>query len=163
MTPDERKQKVNLLKEEHQNYFITLSNNDVLFIPKMAYRPPGKDDLYISFFKNELEKSQDIYTEFVSIEYLSEDPKRTLYYLKYNPYWKEEYELSVSNSGFERYLVPVSELKVINDVTTRNKEVQQIFAFEELPDPEENFSYRGLVTVLNRIADILENIEKRIK
>ena len=34
------------------------------------------------FFPSELEKGQDIYTEFVSISYESEDPKRTLYLIK---------------------------------------------------------------------------------
>ena len=57
---------------------------NALYIPKMAYRPNGKDDLYVSFFPSELEKAEDIYTEFVSIDYVSEDPKRTLYLHKHN-------------------------------------------------------------------------------
>ena len=88
----------------------------------MAYRPSGKDELHVSFFPSEMEKEEDIYTEFVSIDYVSEDPKRTLYLLPYNPHWKSEYELITSNSGFQRHMIPVSELKVINDVTDRNKD-----------------------------------------
>lgn len=164
MTPEERKQKVNLLREEHQDYFNTSGLSDALFIPKMAYRPPGKDDLYISFFPSELQKSQDIYTEFVSIDYDSEDPKRTLYLLKYNPYWKEEYELTTSNAGFERYLIPVSELKIINDASNRNtSEVKEILNLQELSDPDQTFSYRGLVEALDRIANVLERIEFKLK
>ena len=164
MTPEERKQKVNLLREEHQDYFNTSGLSDALFIPKMAYRPPGKDDLYISFFPSELQKSQDIYTEFVSIDYDSEDPKRTLYLLKHNPYWKEEYELTTSNAGFERYLIPVSELKIINDASNRNtSEVKEILNLQELPDPDQTFSYRGLVEALDRIANVLERIEFKLK
>jgi hypothetical protein len=29
-----------------------------LYIPKMAYRPPGKDELHVSFFPSELEKNK---------------------------------------------------------------------------------------------------------
>jgi len=121
ITPTERKQRISNLKKEHEFYFQTEDKTNVLYIPKMAYRPSGKDELHVSFFPSELEKDQDIYTEFVSIDYESEDPKRTLYLIKYNPHWKSEYELITSNSGFQRHLIPVSELKVINDVTNRNK------------------------------------------
>lgn len=164
MTPDERKHKVSLLRKEHEEYFESINNVNALFIPKMAYRPPGKDELHISFFPSELEKNEDIYTEFISIEYESEDPKRTLYFLKYNPYWKEEYEINVSNAGFERYFVPISELKVINDVSTRNtSEIKSILNIEELSNPDDNFSYRGLVEAINRIGNILEKIENKLK
>ena len=91
MTSAERKAKVAKLKEEHQDYFDK-NSLDPLYIPKMAYRPAGKDELYVSFFPSELEKGQDIYTEFVSINYDSEDPKRTLYLHRYNAHWKQEYE-----------------------------------------------------------------------
>ena len=157
MTPEERKRKVNELRLEHQDYFDSIEKPDALFIPKMAYRPKGKDDLHISFFPSEMKKGQDIYTEFVSIQYESEDPKRTLYLLKENPFFAEEYELSMSNAGFERYLVPVSELKVINDVTSRTPSLDK----EEilpLPDPDKMYSAIGAIDALHRIADCLEDI-----
>ena len=106
ITPTERKQRISNLKKEHEFYFQTEDKTNVLYIPKMAYRPSGKDELHVSFFPSELEKDQDIYTEFVSIDYESEDPKRTLYLIKYNPHWKSEYELITSNSGFQRHLIP---------------------------------------------------------
>ena len=121
----ERKEKIAKLREEHESYFKKMGIKNPLYIPKMAYRPPGKDELYISFFPSELGKGKDIYTEFVSINYDSEDPKRTLYLCKHNPYFKEEYELATSSSGFERYFIPVSELITINDVTNRNKNVKE--------------------------------------
>jgi hypothetical protein len=124
LTPAERKQKVLKLREEHADYFLVDGNPDALYIPKMAYRPSGKDDLHVSFFPSELEKEANIYTEFVSIDYDSEDPKRTLYLHKYNPHWQSEYELITSNSGFQRHLIPVSELKVINDVISRGHNKQ---------------------------------------
>jgi hypothetical protein len=120
LTPQQRKEKVLNLKTMHEDYFQTEGKINALYIPKMAYRPSGKDELHVSFFPSELEKESDIYTEFVSIDYDSEDPKRTLYLLHYNPHWKSEYELVTSNSGFQRHLIPVSELKVINDITSKN-------------------------------------------
>lgn len=157
MTPAERKKKVSELREEHEDYFQKNGNLNALYIPKMAYRPNGKDDLYVSFFPSELEKGEDIYTEFVSIDYESEDPKRTLYLHKYNPHWKEEYELITSNSGFERHLIPVSELIVINDVTSRKEESKTIFELEDLPNPDDNMKQ-----YLKRIAIALESIAKQL-
>ena len=150
ITPEQRKQKVNKLKEEHEDYFQTEGKINALYIPKMAYRPAGKDDLHVSFFPSELEKEEDIYTEFVSINYDSEDPKRTLYLLKYNPHWKEEYELITSNSGFKRHMVPASELKVINDVTSRGK---LDLDFAEIPSPDDKVeaNYSDMVSMLDAI------------
>ena len=136
MTPAERKKRVAKLREEHEDFFQKNGIINALYIPKMAYRPTGKDDLHVSFFPSELEKGRDIYTEFVSIEYETEDPKRTLYLIKHNPHWKEEYELITSSSGFERHIIPVSELKVMNDVTDREeKKIASIDDFT-IPNPE---------------------------
>lgn len=157
MTPSERKKKVSELREEHEDYFQTIGNPNALYIPKMAYRPSGKDDLYVSFFPSELEKGEDIYTEFVSIDYESEDPKRTLYLHKYNKHWKEEYELVTSNSGFERHLIPVNELIVINDITSRKEESKAIFELENLPNPDDDMKQ-----YLKRIAIALESIAKQL-
>ena len=132
-----------------------------LYIPKMAYRPSGKDELYVSFFPSELEKDKDVYTEFVSIDYDSEDPKRTLYLHKHNPHWKEEYELITSSSGFQRHLIPVSELKIINDVTSRGKAIVD-FANPNLPDPDTNIQ-DPLVGALNDINDTLNKLINVIK
>ena len=158
MTSAERKAKVAKLKEEHQDYFDK-NSLDPLYIPKMAYRPAGKDELYVSFFPSELEKGQDIYTEFVSINYDSEDPKRTLYLHKYNAHWKQEYELVTSSSGFERHMIPVSELQVINDVTNRKEEeIKAIFDLKDLPNPDDT---DPMVKVLTRIAVALEKISNK--
>jgi len=159
MTPTERKEKVAKLREEHEDYFQTIGNIKALYIPKMAYRPSGKDDLHISFFPSELEKEEDIYTEFVSIAYDSEDPKRTLYMYKHNPHWKEEYELVTSSSGFERHLIPVNELRIINDVTSRNK-VAELFKIDDLPNPDD--ITKSNQEWFKRIAIALESIAKSI-
>ena len=63
LTPAKRKEKVAKLREEHEDYFQTEGKINALYIPKMAYRPSGKDDLHVSFFPSELEKETDIYTD----------------------------------------------------------------------------------------------------
>jgi len=154
MTPQERKAKVLELRKEHEDYFQTSGNINALYIPKMAYRPSGKDELHVSFFPSELQKGKNIFTEFVSIEYDSEDPKRTLYLLKHNAHWEEEYEKVTSSSGFERHIVPVSELKVMNDITDRSKVKETV----NIINPDE----RGVVDVLKGIERALLSINQKL-
>tara|TARA_R110000796_G_scaffold147660_5_gene264418 strand:+ start:373 stop:906 length:534 start_codon:yes stop_codon:yes gene_type:complete len=170
ITTAERKQRVSTLREEHEAYFIKKSTPNALYIPKMAYRPSGKDELHVSFFPSELEKEHDIYTEFVSIDYVSEDPKRTLYLIKYNPHWKSEFELVTSNSGFVRHFIPVSELKVINDITSRNLKPglintamvgETLSTLFDLPDPDSTES-SSLVDKLEEINQTLITLTKVI-
>ena len=120
MKPSERKAKIKELYKEHAEYFRLNDIVDPIYIPKMAYRHGDKDEKFIALFASELEHTNDMYTEFVSKEYESEDPKRTLYKINYNPHWLEEYEISTSSSGFKRHMIPIAELKVINDITSRN-------------------------------------------
>jgi hypothetical protein len=161
MTPQERKASIKELYKEHADYFKNEKINKPAYIPKMAYRPQGKDELHITFFPSELENNMDIYTEFVSIDYKSEDPKRTLYLLKYNPHWKDEYEMITSNSGFQRHIVPVSELKALNDVTSRNTvEAAVSKEFTTLPNPE---TERDIVDVLKGIERALLSINSKLK
>jgi len=158
MTPQERKAKVLELRKEHEDYFQKESNVNALYIPKMAYRPSGKDELHVSFFPSEFQKGRDIYTEFVSIEYDSEDPKRTLYLLKHNPDWSNDYEIVTSSSGFERHIVPVSKLIVINDITDRVKIDSLINPVPEIKNPDE----RDIVDVLKGIERALLSINQKL-
>jgi len=159
MTPVERKAKIAKLREQHEDHFQKIGDINAVYIPKMAYRPSGKDELYISFFPSELQKNGNIYTEFVSIDYDSEDPLRTLYLHKDNPHWKEEYELVTSNSGFERHLIPASELQVINDINTKSSKQESKKEFF-LPDPDD--VTKDGQEWLKRIAVALESIAKSI-
>ena len=140
ISPKERAEKTDELRKEHQPYFDRIGKSNALFIPKMAYRPPGKDELYISFFESELKNECDIYTEFVSKQYDSEDPKRTLYLVPYNPFWKDEYEVITSNSGYERHFIPVSEIKSINTIADRLKTAAIKETHELLETQVENIS-----------------------
>jgi hypothetical protein len=165
LTPAQRKTKVAKLREQHEAYFQTEGKINALYIPKMAYRPSGKDELHISFFPSELENEEDIYTEFVSIDYDTEDPKRTLYLHGYNPHWKSEYELITSNSGFVRHMIPASELKVVSDsskktvskfstATLKEDKIDDIQTIFDLPDPE--------ATASSALVDKLEDINQTL-
>jgi len=159
ITVEERKAKTSALREEHQAYFQTNGIPNALFIPKCAYRSSGKDELHVSFFKSELEKNENIYTEFVSIQQDSEDPKRTLYLIEYNPDWENKLEKRVSANGYETYLIPVSKLKVINDVITRRKQnFNYDFSNPDLPDPDKEEA-PGLVEALVDINKTLKSIQ----
>jgi len=162
MTPAERKKKVEKLREEHEDYFQTIGNLNSLYIPKMAYRPPGKDELYVSFFPSELKKGKDIYTEFVDIDYNPEDAKRTLYLLKHNPYWESEYELIVSSTGFERYLIPVKELIDVKDTVSKTKSTQLTLDkdFGKINNPDERSIVDVLIGIEKALLSINNNLNK---
>lgn len=162
MTPAERKKKVEKLKEEHEDYFQTIGNLNSLYIPKMAYRPPGKDELYVSFFPSELKKGKDIYTEFVDIDYNSEDPKRTLYLLKHNAYWESEYELIVSSTGFERHLIPVKELIDVKNTVSKTKSTQLTLDkdFGKINNPDERSIVDVLIGIEKALLSINNNLNK---
>ena len=162
LTPTERKAKVAKLREEHEDYFQTMGIINALYIPKMAYRPSGKDELHVSFFPSELQKERDIYTEFVSIDYDTEDPKRTLYLIEHNKDWKKKYELITSNSGFERHIIPVSELKIINDINSRNPESIKITNPDDFFDKVKSPEQRDMLDVLKGIEKALIGIQKVI-
>ncbi len=170
LTPAQRKEKVAKLREEHQDYFDSNNKPNALYIPKMAYRPSGKDELHIGFFPSEMNKNADIYTEFVSKEYESEDPKRTLYLVRYNPFWKEEYEIIVSKSGFERHFIPVNELVPLNDMSDRLKlkstsyvntdEIKDVKAIEE---KEVNKDMSNIIRALEDINYTLHTLTHIIR
>ena len=159
-----RKEKTEELVKYHQKVFDALDISNPLFIPKCAYRPYGKDELYMGFFKSELSRDQDIYTEFTSIALEPEDPTRTLYKWKHNPFYDEEYETTDANAqGHVRYLIPVSELIKIKAETKKTEtkkteidteEVNGLFPdFDDIMDsdldaPLSSLTIRDLAAIL---------------
>jgi hypothetical protein len=105
------REKIADLRVRHQPLFDTIGVKDALFYPKMAYLN-SKGEKIISFFPSEIGKGEDIYTEFVSRDYVSEDPDRTLYKWKFNPFYETEYETTQPHpvTGDIRYEVPINEL-----------------------------------------------------
>lgn len=138
--PKSRKEKVSELILHHADLFKANYIDNPLYIPKCAYIPYDKDSLHMGFFPNELQKGEDIYTEFVSMHLEPEDSERTLYKWKYNPYYEDEYELTSSkSSSHERYLIPVSELiKIELPEGQNNTEHESLFPDfnNDMMDPE---------------------------
>ena len=143
----------------HQKVFSALGVPNPLYIPKCAYRPYGKDELHMGFFKSELSRDQDIYTEYTSIALESEDPTRTLYKWKYNPFYDEEYETTEPNGqGHVRYLIPVSELIKVTAESKKTEptktEVEGLFPdFDGIMDadldaPLSSLTVRDLAAIL---------------
>ena len=154
-----RKEKTEELMKYHQKVFSALGVPNPLYIPKCAYRPYGKDELHMGFFKSELSRDQDIYTEYTSIALESEDPTRTLYKWKYNPFYDEEYETTEPNGqGHVRYLIPVSELIKVTAESKKTEptktEVEGLFPdFDGIMDadldaPLSSLTVRDLAAIL---------------
>ena len=105
MSTTDKKEKVENLRRYHQNLLESIGVSDALYIPRMAYKPSSHHEIVISFFASELKQGKDIFTEFVSKEFEPEDPDRTLWKWRYNPFWKEEYERSnPRNTGKQRQI-----------------------------------------------------------
>jgi len=131
----DKRQKIAELLKHHMEAFSKLKVANPLFFPKMAYRH-SNGDMVISFFPSEIERGEDIYTEFVSRNYDSEDDTRTLYKWEYNPHYKTDYEIAEPHQAHQsiRYLIPTKELINVNKQLV--EEVLQSDADFDLPDPD---------------------------
>jgi len=129
----DKKAKIELLKNDHKKTFARLGVKNPTFLPKMAYFDSG--ERVISFFPTEVEKGEDIYTEFVSRDYDSEDENRTLYKWKHNPHYATEYRVTAPHSANHtiRYLIPVEELIDCSLVKVK-QEVEEF----DMPDPDQD-------------------------
>jgi hypothetical protein len=150
---EDKRSKIAKLREKHQPVFDALGIPEAIFIPKMAYKPVGKDEKHLGFFPSELGKESDIYTEFVSIENNPEDPERKLYKLRHNPHYATEYEQTPPKNPNEkssiRYLVPVSELIPVKSQEILNgqqgqQEQRMVTKQFELVDPETDPPYGSM-------------------
>ena len=127
----DKKTKIKNLELYHKKLFSQLGVNSPFYSPKMAYFDSG--ERVISFFPSELERGEDIYTEFVSRDYDSEDTTRTLYKFKYNPHYKTEYRSTEPHSAnlSIRYIVPIAELFACKGIEVELDEF-------EMPDPDQD-------------------------
>jgi len=116
----ERQENTKILMATHLPTFKRLKIPDPYFIAKSAWAPPG-EPLKMQFFPNELKQGRDIYIELSDFNAVSEDPTHTLYKLKFNPFYAEEYSLeqktSKSGNDYEVYIVPIEELVAIDKKT----------------------------------------------
>ena len=113
-TPHERKEAAAELKQYQQKVFDELDITDPAYIPKMAHHVKDLEGIHMGFFKSELDHGKDVFTECISMQMESEDPNRTLYRIKFNPFFEEEYATSEPMSnGHVRYYIPLDELEVV--------------------------------------------------
>lgn len=139
------------LKMYHEPKFKQEGVENPNFIPKLAYIPNGKDEKYLAFFPSEISAVTDIYTEFVSAQYLSEDSDRRLWKLTYNPDFDTEYEKTEPHpvSGYPRYLVPIGELIEVRLEQVEQEEIK--FNSESLPNPDKDLPMSEM-TILDYMA-----------
>ena len=184
---------MNIRKEKEKEFFIkhmdtfrAIKNPDPFFIIKTAFFQKGKYGRQVQLFESEIGKSEDIYIEFydnvnddkgnlTDVVPFFED--RQLFKYKYNPFYKEEYEVkegtNYKGESFIVYTVPVSELvAVLKDGTEityalYEKRKTEADAKEEetdlprlqkslFPDFEEQFGSKVVADISNvEIADEL--------
>ena len=121
-----RKEKERELMEHHSGYLEKL-NSSYQFTAKTAFYSKGKFGRQIQLFENELNKGSDIYVEMVDIvrdgrgvetDMVPMFWERPLFKYRYNPYFKEEYEVKVSTNSrgeeYSAYIIPTSELVCVN-------------------------------------------------
>ena len=121
-----RKDKEKELMEHHSGY-LEKSNSSYQFTAKTAFYSKGKFGRQIQLFENELNKGSDIYVEMVDIvrdgrgvetDMVPMFWERPLFKYRYNPYFKEEYEVKVSTNSrgeeYSAYIIPTSELVCVN-------------------------------------------------
>jgi hypothetical protein len=126
MSSNLRKEKEREFYMQHMDAFKAIGIADPLFTIKTAFFKKGKFGRQCQFFDWELRKGEDIYIEFYDNAYdgngkiidivpMNED--RTLFKLKYNPYFHEEYDVieSFDSEGKSdiKYLIPVNEMMVV--------------------------------------------------
>ena len=69
-----------------------------------------------------------------------------------------------SNSGFQRHIIPVGELKVINDVTNRGNSIVD-FANPDLPNPDAllpSSTTPNLSAVVEKLNDLNHTLKELI-
>lgn len=109
---NDRKYKIELLRDFHKKVFDFYNLHEPFFTAKMAYNPPGLHEKHVHFFESELKRASDIYIELVNKEYDPETQERYLFRWIYNPHWNEEYEIRTVNNS-QRIYIPCSELEVV--------------------------------------------------
>jgi len=113
ITPKERKEIYQELKDYHKDMFKSLRLNEdhYDFIPKMAHYSSGLDGLHLGFFFSEISSGRDIYIELTSKDFKPSDPNRTLWKLKSNEFFDEEYH-KIDGTPV-RYMVSIEELEEV--------------------------------------------------
>ena len=187
-----RKDKEKELMSNHSKFLDKLTGN-YQFAAKTAFYSKGKFGRQIQFFENELNKGSDIYVELVDIERDGQGRdinmvpmywERPLFKYRYNPYFKEEYEVKTSTNSrgeeYSVYVIPTSELVCVNKgneeipyniyESQRTEEPKQQKKVSTFPDFEEEFVPKlkienddeDVSTILLQIADGFKKLSEKL-
>jgi hypothetical protein len=179
---------------EHHSKFLEKLTGGYQFTAKTAFYSKGKFGRQIQFFENELNKGTDIYVELVDIERDARGAEinmvpmfweRPLFKYRYNPYFKEEYEVKTSTNSrgeeYSAYVIPTSELVCVNKgseeipynsyETQRTEEPKEQKKLSVFPDFEEEFvpklktqeTDEDVSAILLQIAEGFQKLAQKLK
>jgi len=188
-----RREKEKELMESHSKFLEKLKGG-YQFTAKTAFYSKGKFGRQIQFFENELNKGTDIYVELVDIERDARGAEtnmvpmfweRPLFKYRYNPYFKEEYEVKTSTNSrgeeYSAYVIPTSELVCVNKgseeipynsyETQRTEEPKEQKKLSVFPDFEEEFVPKlktqetddDISSILLQIAEGFQKLAQKFK
>jgi len=188
-----RRDKEKELMEDHSKFLEKLTGG-YQFTAKTAFYSKGKFGRQIQFFENELNKGTDIYVELVDIERDARGAEtnmvpmfweRPLFKYRYNPYFKEEYEVKTSTNSrgeeYSAYVIPTSELVCVNKgseeipynsyETQRTEEPKEQKKLSVFPDFEEEFvpklktqeTDEDVSSILLQIAEGFQKLAQKLK
>lgn len=188
-----RRDKEKELMEDHSKFLEKLTGG-YQFTAKTAFYSKGKFGRQIQFFENELNKGTDIYVELVDIERDARGAEinmvpmfweRPLFKYRYNPYFKEEYEVKTSTNSrgeeYSAYVIPTSELVCVNKgseeipynsyETQRTEEPKEQKKLSVFPDFEEEFvpklktqeTDEDVSAILLQIAEGFQKLAQKLK
>jgi hypothetical protein len=188
-----RRDKEKELMEDHSKFLEKLTGS-YQFTAKTAFYSKGKFGRQIQFFENELNKGTDIYVELVDIERDARGAEtnmvpmfweRPLFKYRYNPYFKEEYEVKTSTNSrgeeYSAYVIPTSELVCVNKgseeilynhyESQRTEEPKEQKKLSVFPDFEEEFvpklkteeTDEDISSILLQIAEGFQKLAQKFK
>ena len=157
MSSNLRKEKEREFYMQHMDAFKAIGIADPFFTIKTAFFKKGKFGRQCQFFEWELKKGEDIYMEFYdnaydgngkTIDIIPMNEDRTLFKLKYNPYFQEEYDVieGVDSEGKpdRKYLIPVNEMMVVlssgQEISHSLYEKRKEDAKNDLPELQKSLS-----------------------
>lgn len=124
------------------------------YYPKVFFKPHSKEELCIGLFESEVAKfaHRDLYTEKVSNQFASEDPKRTLYKIPkevIQSLTPHDTYVSRYNSN-PMYLIPISRMQVVKVESENDKNI--IF-----PD---DIDYDKLIDAVNSVHEAIKELSE---
>lgn len=112
MNKEERKEKIAELRKYHEGILGTIK--DAYFACKHAHYPDDMpDEKCIGLFASEIGKGDDVYLEFVTMDYTPSDSTRRLYVWRHQSDYVTRYK---QNKKTGQYLIPVAELHVVSTI-----------------------------------------------